>query len=255
MNQLPAPPRKGYSKVSKVPPELLAQLNRGEAECVTLSETLALDFGQLFPSVVPEARSNPVHLIGGVVMRMSMAAELAQKTLGFAAAYDRFVAHRSDTVRGWAAFLVGKNDDLSLAQKLKMVRPLADDGNSGVREWAWLGVRVSIAEQIEDSLEILGPWAESPSANIRRFSSEATRPRGVWCSYIALLKEQPQLAEKLLKKLRSDDSVYVQNSVANWLNDAGKARPLWVKQLVETWQRESATKETLRICQRATRNL
>jgi 3-methyladenine DNA glycosylase AlkC len=51
----------------------------------------------------------------------------------------------------------------------------------------------------------------------------------------------------------------VQNSVANWLNDAAKTKPQWVQQLTDLWFAEShpatAAKARDYICKRARRNL
>jgi len=101
----------------------------------------------------------------------------------------------------------------------------------------------------------LTEWAVDGDENIRRFTTEAARPRGVCCKHIDQLKEQPELALPLLEKLKSDPSKYVQDSVGNWLNDASKSQPQFVIDLCERWEKESAAKETQKIIKRARRTI
>ncbi|SFE41328.1 hypothetical protein SAMN04487969_102401 [Paenibacillus algorifonticola] len=112
--------------------------------------------------------------------------------------YEALAGHRSDSVRCWAAYIIGLDAQLSLEQKLAGIRPYAADHHFGVREISWV---------------------TDADANIRRFAIEATRPVGVWAKHIAALKEEPAPVLPLLEAVCSDPAKYVQDSVSNWLND------------------------------------
>ena len=249
--------RKGATKLANIPPDILQQLNTGQLATANLMEGLAIDFQQLVQHCFAElpatalARYDPTT---GVVKRMQTMGQILNQQLGFGA-FNRVATHQADTVRGWAAFMLADQADLSIVERLKLVQPLADDAHFGVREWAWLALRPQLAADLATSLSELQTWVGHSSENIRRFAIGSLRPRGVWCSHINQLKQNPSLALELLTPVRSDASRYVQLSVANWLNDASKAQPSWVEQLTTQWLAESPSAETRWIVNHATRSL
>jgi 3-methyladenine DNA glycosylase AlkC len=250
-------PRKTPGRV-KIPAAVLADLNAGTREAANLAEGLAVDHAALMavavPDVPPEAAARLTVGKPSITERMRIAGELVLEHVGLGG-LDALLAHESDTVRGWAAYAIGLAPGLSLAERLALGRPLANDAHFGVREWAWMPLRPHIAADVGRAIRLLEPWVHEESAYLRRFAVEATRPRGVWCEHIAELKEDPRPGLPLLKPLRADPERYVQDSVSNWLNDAARSQPDWVRDLVEGWADGCDDRNTLRICRRAVRSL
>jgi 3-methyladenine DNA glycosylase AlkC len=217
-------------------------------------EQMAMDMGALLKSTFPQLSDDADRLrSGGLVYKMRAGGQLLFEALG-EAAWQVTANHRSDTVRGWGAMAIG-SAPLSLCDQLDFIYPFADDSHFAVREWAWLSLRSAISLEPHQALDRLEDWADSESERVRRFASESTRPRGVWSAHIPALKEQPQSAAALLRTLREDPSPYVQNSVGNWLNDASKSRPDWVRATCERWLAELNAPATKRICARGMRTL
>lgn len=251
-------PKTSGRGIKDIPPDRLAQLNSG-AEATTLTECLAVDFASLMGVIFPDIGNDALTKIraeagSGILRRMSLATDVIARHAG-PSALERLARHPSDTARGWACFLIGSAEGMTLSTRLAAIRPFADDPHFGVREWSWLAVRRHLAADLETAIPLLCEWTADPSGQIRRFACEAIRPRGVWCAHISALKQQPEQALCILEPLRADPSVYVQDSVANWLNDASKDRPDWVRALCARWSAESPTPLTARICKRALRSI
>lgn len=244
---------------AEIPPSVLAELNAGTRETRNLVEGLAIDLARLLAAAFPELPRQAVARVRqgaalGITRRMELCAQVLRDEAG-AEILSRAAGHPSDTVRGWACYLVGLTPGWSLGERLRQIRPLADDPHFGVREWAWLPLRTHVAADLPQAVRRLTPWTRSRSAFVRRFASELTRPRGVWTNHLELLKARPELGLPILEPLRADGEKYVQDSVANWLNDAAKSQPAFVRELCARWRRESPGPTTARICTRALRSL
>lgn len=238
----------------------LTALNNGIIEAATLTECLAVDFAALMRVTLPEIGDEAISFLEqesktGILKRMTMTARLILDQVG-EAAFSHLTNHPSDTVRGWACFMIGAIDRTAIADRLNAIRPFADDHHFGVREWSWMAVRPHIAADLEASISLLANWTSAPSERVRRFASESIRPRGVWCAHIGTLKKNPEIALPILEPLRADPASYVQDSVGNWLNDASKDQPDWVREVCRRWLEEIPDDpNTKRIVGRALRSL
>jgi 3-methyladenine DNA glycosylase AlkC len=240
------PSRKGARTVATVDPKVLKQLEAGTMESANLTEGLAINMHKLLGAVAPKIPKKVIDLDLGIVQRMVQAgAALREHQLHLA-------EHPSDTVRGWAAFALGQNDALKPVACLQAIKPFAADTHFGVREWAWMAVRAIVVTDPLLAIKTLTPWTQDKDANVRRFASEATRPRGVWAASIPLLRKEPHHALPILNALKLDPEKYVEDSIANWLNDAAKDQPEWVQTLLNQWQQEGAAP---RLIKRASRSL
>lgn len=260
--------RKGSRSIREIPAGIAEQLNRGEIESANLVEFLGVDKKALLRHVLTRydrqaylppilSKTDKLKKVTAITVYKAISEGLAEQV---ARNDDRelvslFSAHPSDTVRCWATYLIGNNSSLTLVQMLEAIRPFAADRHFCVRECAWCDVRKTIARNLAESLAILATWATDADENIRRFASEATRPRGVWCEHILPLKQNPGLGLPILEPLKSDSSKYVRDSVGNWLNDASKSQPEFVQALCQRWETESDTKETQYIIKKALRTI
>jgi len=259
--------RIGITRREAISPDLLCALNRGEIESATLAEWLAVDMAVLVGVVwrqlgLSKHNGPDTSLLRslGVTRRLQYIAQSIELALPAsrqkrAATIRAIATHRSDVVRQWAAYLVGIRARLDLCERLEQIRPFAADQNMSVRECAWMALRPHVTTELSRALIALEPWALDVDPNVRRFAIEITRPRGVWCTHIPELKSAPQTAAALLEIVRADPSNYVQRSAGNWLNDAGKSCPGWVKDLCFRWLQESDTLATRRIVRRSMRNI
>lgn len=256
--------RKGARSIKDVPSDVLDALHKGRIHTANLVESLAMDQRVLLQNTLPKEYHAPLlkaldqakastymsctRCIGETLF------ELSQEKNDISI-YPYILTHPSDTVRCWATIFVGAQD-LSIADRLEAIKVLAADSHFGVREISWIAVRDQIMEHAQEAIKLLTPWTTSENENIRRFASESIRPKGIWCKQFKWIQAHPEAALPILDALKGDKARYVQDSVANWLNDLSKSNPTWVKDICSTWLLESPTsKETAYICKRAQRSI
>ncbi len=227
----------------KLSPARLKALVKGEVASANLQEWLALDMGALLVNVLREEGAKAP---GAAWLELVRALPLTRRIEAIALhlldrhpeLFEGLAEHPSDTVRIWAAMMVGLGAKRPMEKRLAQLRPFAADSHFGVREYAWMAFRPHLSAQLHEGLGLLVDEARQGDENLRRFASEVSRPRGVWCAHIQALKQQPEQARGILEALKADPSRYVQTSVANWINDASKDQPAWALELAKAWEVE-----------------
>jgi 3-methyladenine DNA glycosylase AlkC len=256
------------TKNNRLEPSVLFALNEGHIQTRNLSEWLTVDHELLLENVLSSIAAK--HYISPCLTSIGELKNKSTpniiltigKTLGIEAnrnndhhIFELLAQHMSDSVRCWAAYFIGTKETLTLDQKLEAVKRFASDDHFGVREIAWMALRPDVEKDLLGTIEILRQWTNSENYYLRRFTTELTRPRGVWCKHLNTLKENPQIALPLLEPLKSDPEKYVQDSVSNWLNDASKTKPDWVIEICNRWNETSPSLATKRITERALRTI
>jgi 3-methyladenine DNA glycosylase AlkC len=259
--------RKGPRNRALVDPEALTLLEEGVIETKNLMEYLTISHLKLMGNVLRDYlnsslverllhdfRNTPIK----PASRNAFIGKWLVSNFGTEAPHLALALsqHTSDIVRGWACFMIGHLPEVTLQERFALIRPLAADSHYGPREEAWFAIRHHIVANPVDSIALLTPWVLDTNSNIRRFATEATRPRGVWCAHIPELRRQPSLALPLLQPLADEPVKYVQKSVGNWLNDAAKDNPSWVVELTSQWlARHPESKHTAWMVAHAKRSL
>jgi 3-methyladenine DNA glycosylase AlkC len=253
--------RSGAKTMAEIPSVILDNLQQGLIPTANLVEALAVNQALLAINVL-----NQLGISAGpeLIQQLNLAQEkgFIQRCRTISTALHQHIGnklthslenHPSDMVRFWA-ILWPQSTTSTIESEMARIQPFANDPHFSVREIAWLALRPFIVQQPILSIQLLIPWTHSEKENLRRFASESTRPRGVWCAHIPELKANPELGIPLLENLMADPSIYVQNSVANWLNDAGKTRPDFLIGFRQRWIHQD-NKSTQYILKRGLRNL
>lgn len=114
-------------------------------------------------------------------------------------------------------------------------------------------IRTFIDGDPERAFAFLERWASDANAHVRRLVSEGTRLRLPWARRVAWLERHPERVLRLLELLKDDASSMVRRSVANNLNDLGRARPDLLIGTAGAWLKD-ATPERRALVEHALRS-
>lgn len=152
--------RKGARKATDIPTDILALLQKGKIETVNLTEWLVIDHLILLEYILNELE---LQQFADTMLRKTEAVEkkimkiipaIAAEWLNHleqlpkeerSETFVKLSTHPSDSVRCWAAYIVGLDQD-SLENKLEQIRSFAADHHFGVREIAWMAVRETVSK-------------------------------------------------------------------------------------------------------------
>lgn len=115
-------------------------------------------------------------------------------------------------------------------------------------------IRPFLLEEPELVLERLLGLTDHPSAHVRRWCSEGSRPRLPWGARAHALVKDPTPILPILEALKDDPEEYVRRSVANNLNDIAKDHPALVVKIAKRWWK-GASPDRRRLVKHALRSL
>lgn len=105
----------------------------------------------------------------------------------------------------------------------------------------------------EETLKRMLKWSTNKNKHIRRLASEGVRPRLPWAKKMQQFIDCPEKIIPILENLKNDASKYVQNSVANCLNDILKDNETIGREVIKNWI-QKPTKQRKWIVMHAIRN-
>ncbi len=155
-------------------------------------------------------------------------------------------------IHGWWLWPIGryierhgvKDFDLSMAFIYELTKRFTGE----------FAIRPLIAQRPKKALQIMLKWSKDDSVHVRRLASEGVRIRLPWAKKSLVALNEFELYKRILAQLKSAPEKFIQKSVGNNLNDLMKEQPEKAREIIDEWQKDSPTKETLWIIKHGLRN-
>lgn len=153
---------------------------------------------------------------------------------------------------GWWLWPVGRyverhgieNPDLSLDFIYELTKRFTGE----------FAIRPIITDDPRKTMRVILKWSKDKNVHVRRLSSEGMRIRLPWAEKSLSAVNEFALYKEVLTNLKDDKEKFVQKSVGNNLNDLMKENPLAVKEIIDEWENDNPSKETLWIIKHGLRS-
>ncbi len=104
-----------------------------------------------------------------------------------------------------------------------------------MRNTSEYAIRPYVIHHYEKTMKQMSQWSLDSNFHVRRLSCEGLRPRLPWAKKLQIFIDNPAPLIPILNNLKADKSKYVQNSVANCINDIIKDNLEVATKLIESW--------------------
>jgi 3-methyladenine DNA glycosylase AlkC len=193
--------------------------------CTGLKTLELLDRGKHISAALGECLPDDYREAVGILLRSLGPEHRTDELIGVGMAPFFYLPHLDFVVeRGLEHF------DLSMQVQYELTKRFSAESS----------IRHFLIREPERTFSVLRRWVNDGNAHVRRLVSEGTRLRLPWAIRVRWLDENPERILELLTLLKDDPTTLVRRSVANNLNDLGKARPDLLIRTCAAWLEEAS---------------
>jgi 3-methyladenine DNA glycosylase AlkC len=116
-------------------------------------------------------------------------------------------------------------------------------------------IRPLLANKPKETIKTMATWSKDENVHVRRLASEGVRISLPWSKKLYVAIDEFEHYKTILTNLKKDKSKFVQKSVGNNLNDLYKEFPERANEIIEEWNKDNPTKETIWIINHGLRSL
>jgi 3-methyladenine DNA glycosylase AlkC len=116
-------------------------------------------------------------------------------------------------------------------------------------------VRPLLEHKTKETIKTMIKWSKDENVHIRRLASEGVRIALSWSKKLYAAIAGFESYKIILTNLKNDKSKFVQKSVGNNLNDLYKEFPEKANEIIEEWNKDNPTKETIWIINHGLRSI
>jgi len=115
-------------------------------------------------------------------------------------------------------------------------------------------IRPLLIQFPKKTMKTMLAWSKDENVHVRRLASEGVRISLPWSKKSTVCLDEFTTYSEILSNLKTDSSRFVQKSVGNNLNDLYKNYPEKALEIINDWQKENPSRETLWIIKHGMRS-